>query len=235
MFAVPPRLDLWLVSHLAMWWGRVPALDLAVEQGVAYGVLGGLWYAGAVFLTWVQGTQPGYPEVRRRTLTIALGSLVAAALTVLLGGVLSWPPPSAHPELAGLYPDDFPVNINANCFPSQSTALYGSVAAGIYSLRRGLGAWAWIGVLVLVALPRVYLGGHHVTDVFGGLVAGLGGYWLASLLEARVVSRLEVVFEHGWGWRRTLGEAAVYLWILQVATEFRHVVWIADLLGSLPR
>ena len=86
--------------------------------------------------------QPGQQEVCRRTLTIVLGSLVAALLTVGAARAVSWPPPSAHPELAGLYPEDFPVNLNATSFPSQSTALYAAVAAGIYSLRRTLGMWA---------------------------------------------------------------------------------------------
>ena len=47
-----------------------------------------------------------------------------------------------------------------------------------------------------------------------------------------MASRVEVAFEQGWDcWQRTLGEVAVYLWILQVATEFRHVVWIAEMLS----
>jgi undecaprenyl-diphosphatase len=228
-----PRFDLWLVTHLAMLWGRSPIFDVVVQQGITYGVLGGVWYAGALFLFWVQGAHPGQREVRRRTLTIALGTLVAALLTVLAGPAVSWAPPSAHPELAGLYPDNLPVNLNASSFPSQSTALYAAVAAGIFSLRRTLGIWAWIGVGVLVALPRVYVGGHHVTDILAGLVAGLGGYWVALLVEVRVVSSCEWVFGYPWDcWQRTLAECAVFLWILQVAMGFRHVVWIRDALAG---
>ncbi len=229
-----PRFDVWLVSHLAMLWGRSPTFDVVVQQSVAYGVLGGVWYAGALFLFWVRGAEPGHRDVRRRTLTIALGTLVAVLLMILAVPAVSWAPPSAHPELAGLYPENLPVNLNASSFPSQSTALYAAVAAGIYSLRRTLGIWAWIGVGVLVALPRVYLGGHHVTDVLAGLVAGLGGYWVAILLEAKVVSRCESVFEYQWDyWQRTLAECAMFLWILQVAMGFRHAVWITDALAGL--
>lgn len=236
MLAVPPPFDMWFIAHLAMLWGRSPTFDLMVQQSVGYGVLGGLWYAGVLFLFWMRGAQPGQQEIRRRTLTIAFGSLAAASLTVVAAHAVSWPPPSAHPELAGLYPDDFPVNLNATSFPSQSTALYAAVAAGIYSLRRSLGMWAWMGVGVLVALPRMYLGGHYLTEVFAGLVAGLGGYWMAILLEARAVSWCKTAFEYPWGhWQRTLAEGAVFLWILQVATEFRHVGWIAEVLASLWR
>jgi len=231
---MPPVFDVWFIAHLAMLWGRSPIFDLAVQQSVAYGVLGGLWYAGVLFLFWVQGAQPGQPEVRWRTLTIAFGSFVAALLTVVAAHAVSWAPPSAHPELAGLYPENFPVNLNATSFPSQSTALYAAVAAGIYSLRRTLGRWAWMGVGVLVALPRMFLGGHYLIDVLAGLVAGLSGYWVAILLEARAVSWCKTAFEFHWShWQRTLAEAVVFLWLLQVATEFRHVAWITDVLASL--
>lgn len=234
MHATPPRFDLWLVAHLAMLTGRSRTFDLLVRQGVESGLLGGLWYAAALFVFWIQSGQPDQREVRRRTLTIALGSLVAALLTVLAARAVSWAPPSAHPVLAVLYPEDFPVNLIANSFPSRSTALYASVAAGIYSLRRTRGIWAWIGVGVVVALPRVYLGGHHLTDVLAGLVAGLGGYWVAILLETTMVSRCETAFEYPWDhWQRTLAECVIFLWIEEVAMEFHLVVWITDALASL--
>ena len=91
-----------------------------------------------------------------------------------------------------------------------------------------------MGIGVLVALPRIYLGGHYLTDVLAGLVAGLGGYWVAMLLESRTVSLCKTAFEYQWGhWQRTLAECVVFLWILQGATEFRHVVWITDVLAHL--
>jgi membrane-associated phospholipid phosphatase len=93
--------------------------------------------------------------------------------------------------------------------------------------------WAWTGVGGLVALPRMYLRGHYLSDVIAGLVAGLGGYWVTILLEASAMSWCETAFEYHLGyWQRTLAECAVFLWILQVATEFRHVVWITDVLAS---
>jgi membrane-associated phospholipid phosphatase len=225
---------MWLIAHFAMLWGRFPIVDLVVQQSVAYGVLGGLWYAGMLFLFWMQGAQPGRQEVRRRTLMIAFGSLVAALLTVIAARAVLWAPPSAHPELAGLYPENFPLNLNATSFPSQSTALYAAVTAGIYSLRGTLGMWAWMGVGMFVALPRMYLGGHYLTDILAGLVAGLGGYWVATLLEARAMGWCQTAFEYQWGhWQRTLAECAVFLWLLQVATEFRHAVWITNVLAQL--
>jgi membrane-associated phospholipid phosphatase len=232
MPATPPRFDMWVVAHLALLMGQHPALDRAVEYGVATNLLGGVWYAAALSVFWVQGAQPGRRAIRLRTLTVLVGSAVAAALTIPAMIAISWAPPSAHPELAGFYPESFGANLNPTSFPSQSTALYAAVAAGLYSLRRTVGVWAWAGVGVLVAVPRIYLGGHYLTDVLGGLAMGLVGYWIAvSLLEARLVSRLEIIFEHEWDdWRRTLAEFAVFLWILLFAVEFR---WVRDALEGL--
>jgi membrane-associated phospholipid phosphatase len=231
----PPGIDVWLAARLASWLDRSPASDRFVAQGVGYGVLGGVGYAVLVFLFWMQGAQPGCQQVRRRTVTLALGSLVAALLTLVETRLVSWPPPSAHPELAGLYPAHFPANLNENAFPSQSTAVYAAVASGVWALSRTLGVWAWVGVGGLVALPRMYLGGHYLSDVVGGLVAGLGGYWLAVLLlGGRVVSWSDALFERGWDdWRRPLAECVVFLWILQVATEFSLAGWIANAVAGL--
>jgi hypothetical protein len=144
-------------------------------------------------------------------LTIALGSIIAATLTVILAHAVLWAPPSAHPELAAFYPEDFLVNLNATSFPSQSTAVYAAVAAGIY------------------------LGGHYLTDVLAGLVTGISGYLIAIQLETTVVRSFEAAFEYRWDrWPRTLVEATIFLWILQVATGFALIGWIVAGTASLP-
>lgn len=230
VLTMPPQWDLWILAYLAALLAQFPDSISFVQQGVGPGVLGGVWYATALFLLWFQGAQPGQRDVRRRMLTLVLGSLVAALLTVLAPALVSWPPPSAHPELAGLYPENLAGNLNPNSFPSQSTALYAAISAGIYSLRKTLGVSAWIGVGVLVALPRMYLGGHYVADVLAGLIAGVGGYWISVwLCQPKVVPLFEAFFEHRWDdWRRTLAESAVFVWILQVATEFSLARWITN-------
>ena len=236
LLGTPTRLDMWVAKHLAvsLSWSR--GLRLWVAESVSYGLLGGVWYATVLFIFWVRSEEPGHADVRRRVLTIAFGSIAAALLTLVEARLVSWPPPSTHPDLARLFPADLPDNVNANCFPSQSTALYASLSAGIYSLGRTAGVLAWLGVGVLVALPRMYLGGHYMTDVFGGLVAGLIGYSIATgLLQGTVVPRCARPLEHQWGWRRVVLEGAVFLWLFQVAVEFGHVVWVTNAATTLWR
>jgi membrane-associated phospholipid phosphatase len=135
-------------------------------------------------------------------------------------------PPSRNPILAHYYPDYLWENINDNSFPSQSTALYAAVAAGIFSLNRVVGSGLWVGLALLVSLPRIYVGGHYPSDVFAGVVLGLLGYIVArTFFEPFVCPYLGRLFERNM-WPRLLGEFVVFLWILQIADEFREFVWI---------
>jgi membrane-associated phospholipid phosphatase len=235
LFDIPPRWDIGLLAWMAGFVGRSPAFDLFVVEAGAHGILGGIWYAAAVFLLWVRGMQPGHETLRHRVLILMFGSVAAAALTLLAAPMVSWPPPSAHPELAALYPVDLPANTNPSSFPSQSTALYAAVSAGLYSIGSRLGTLAGIGVGMLVALPRMYLGGHYLTDVLAGLILGLGGYWIALRSFQTVACRCAQVFDlPGNDLRRLLAECVVFFWIHQAATEFGLARWaIGSLMSAL--
>jgi membrane-associated phospholipid phosphatase len=142
-----------------------------------------------------------------------------------------------YPELAELYPR-YPYlaeNISRSSFPSQSTAVYSVVAAGMYSLHRAGGSALWFVVAALVALPRMYLGGHYPSDIVAGFLLGLVGYLIVVRgFEARVVRPLDRVAE-----RRAFGRLArdglVFIWIWQVAVGFREVIWVRDAIRELIR
>ena len=228
MLLEPTNFDLRSTTYLAKLLGRYPLFDLAIESAIRHHVLGGFCFAACLFILWGQAARPGGQELRRRILTIIFGSLMAIALTFLAGDFVSWLPPSRHPGLAHLYPDYLTPSININSFPSQSTALYTAVAVGVFSFQRAMGSALLAGVLVLVSLPRLYLGGHYPTDVLGGLILGFIGYFGARIfLERALASRLERLFEKE-NWLRILGDIFVFLWILQVAVDFREAVWIRD-------
>ncbi len=231
----PTSFDIRSTTYLAKLLGRHPLFDLAIESAIRHHVLGGFYFAACLFILWGQAARPGGQELRRRILTIIFGSLVAIALTFLAGGFVSWLPPSRHPGLGHLYPEYLTPNININSFPSQSTALYTAVAVGVFSLQRAMGSALLAGVLVLVSLPRLYLGGHYPTDVLVGLVLGFVGYLGARIfLERSLASRLERVFQKE-NWQRILADLFVFLWILQVAVDFQEVVWIKNALQYFSR
>jgi membrane-associated phospholipid phosphatase len=229
----PSRFDIWFMTRLAKFLGRYPIFGLCIQSGIRHHVFGGFWFAVCLFLFWTQGARPGGDQVRRRVLTILIGSTVAIVLALLFGQLFSWLPPSRNPVLAHYYPSNITEDININSFPSQSTALYAAVAAGIFSLNKVLGSVLWVGVAVLVSLPRVFIGGHYPTDVLAGLMLGLLGYFAArSWLEPWLNPYIDRLFEHA-RWPCVLGEFVVFVWILQIAVEFREFVWIKDSLERI--
>jgi membrane-associated phospholipid phosphatase len=161
--------------------------------------------------------------------------MLAILLMLLAGMLVHCPPPALHPKLTNLFPSYIYMNSDPNSFPSQSTTLYSSVAAGVYSLHKRTGRFLWLLVPICVALPRMYMGGHYFTDVVAGVAIGLAGYAIArNLLEARWTGRIEPLLEKN-SHLRFLTEVIVFGWILQVTVEFKDVVWLKDILAYVVR
>jgi membrane-associated phospholipid phosphatase len=224
----PSRFDVWFVTELAQFLGRSALCDRAVQSAIAHNVLGGLAYAVTLFVFWIEGAIREEGETRQRILTILVATGLAILLATIAGELISWLPPARQPALEGLYASYIEPNPNTNCFPSQSTAVYSAVAAGIYSLHKRLGWILWIGVVVLVGLPRIYVGGHFPTDILVGLILGMAAYAVVRHgFETRHIIRMESFFRHRTR-VRVLYEALVFCWILEMAVEFRDMLWIKN-------
>ncbi len=232
MVWVPTRVDFWLATQMGEFMKLHPWFDYAVNSAIRHNILGGFWFGAALFICWVQGARRGRREIQLRVLTILLGSFFAVLLTLVAGVVISWPPPVRYPGLSNFFPDYLRGNPNTNCFPSQSTALFGSVAAGVYSLHKGFGRVLWILVVTFVAFPRMYVGGHYLTDVVVGAAIALTGYAISRrFLEIRVMAKVEhFLAERPFLWLFT--EFVVFAWIFQVTVEFREVVWVTGVVKS---
>ena len=229
----PTHLDFWLVTEFARLLGRCPVCDRGVQSAIVHNVLGGLVYAVSLFVFWMEGAVQIEPRIRQRVLTILLATAVAIALATIAGNLITWPPPSRHPGLASLYANYIQDNPNTNCFPSLSTAVYSAVAAGIYSLRKQLGWMLWVAVVMLVAVPRVYVGGHFPIDVLAGAILGIiACVGARNLFEKRYIARIDHLL-YARVWSRVLCEVIVFCWILQVAVEFRDMVWVKNCIRYL--
>lgn len=233
MVLSPTQLDIWVVTLLATLLRRQPLFDRAIQSGIRHNILGGFWFAATLFVFWLHAARGNDPKNRLRILTILVGSTLAIFLSLIAGAAISWPPPIRPLDLSSLFPNYMDRNPNTNCFPSQSTALYASVAAGIYSLNRRTGMFLWGAVAVFVALPRMYVGGHYFADVVVGVaLAWIGFLGARYCLESRVISRMDAFFQ-GSSTLRSARDLLVFVWILQVAVEFREVVWIKRALEML--
>jgi membrane-associated phospholipid phosphatase len=222
----PTPVDLWCAERLASLLGKHPFVDLGIQSLIAHNVLGGFWFALSFFVLWVWPSPAGEAaeqEKQRKLLFILLGSLIAIAVALFLAAAISWLPPNRSPGLAGLYPGYLDPNPNDSSFPSASVTVYAAIAAGMTSFRRRLGLLLWFAVALLVALPRMYVGGHYLSDIAGGLVAALIGFAAARLVEGRLPNLWRPVPER---FTRLITNVVVFAWILEVAVEFRDATWL---------
>jgi membrane-associated phospholipid phosphatase len=231
----PTSFDLWIARELAGLIRLSIPFNLVIQSAIRNDILGGLWFGLALFVYWVQSAKNSQQQIQLRILTILLGSTLAILLTILAQAFISWPPPVHYPDLGKLYIGALEPNYNTNCFPSQSVALYGSVAAGIYSINRRMGWVLWIFVTFFVALPRMFVGGHYVTDVLVSFVLALLGYWFArALFETRFTSKISQFLSQT-PRLQLLQEIVVFLWIIQVTVEFQGAVWFKEVAVSILR
>ena len=226
--STPTPIDRWVARELAQLTGRYPLFDMSLQSGIHHYVLGGFWFAAALFAFWTMASVRRDTEQRTRLLTTLAGSLVAIGLALLARHLVAWLPPRQTPELFRLYPGYFEQNWSPNSFPSDSSTLYASIAAGLSSVNRGVGVALWAAVVFLVALPRMYVGGHYVSDVLAGIALGIAGFFIARIaLEPTFIRRLEPVFNQS-GALAALGNVVVFFLILQVSIEFRDGVWLRN-------
>jgi membrane-associated phospholipid phosphatase len=233
MVVLPTRLDLWLATALSGFLRFHPKFNAGVQRAIQHNISGGFWFGATLFARWIHAAGSGQREVRLRTINLLIGSALAVLLVLLAGVVVSRPPPGRYPALAYLFPGYPKGNPNTNCFPSESTALYGSIAAGVHSLHKVSGWIPWLFVVSCVGFPRMYVGRHRVIDVLVGLLLALVGYACAwRLLETRVTLKIEPFF----GKRprlQLIREFLVFVWMLQVTVEFRDIVWIKQVVELL--
>jgi membrane-associated phospholipid phosphatase len=105
----------------------------------------------------------------------------------------------------------------------------------MFSLHRVVGGLLGLATIFLVAFPRMYVGGHYLSDVGAGLIIALAGYAVARrFLEPTLASVVEPIFTRT-GAARVIAEFAIFVWILQVAVEFSEVSWMKRVLEILLR
>ncbi len=223
----PSSFDLWFNAYLSSFIGKSRAFDLAVLGGVEHFILGGFWYGAFLFLHWIRGNQAGNERSQGIILRIFLATMISILLMLGAAMLISHAPPASNPKLAGGYPPDMFSGGITNSFPSYSTTLYTTIAVGSYALDRAAALFLGVGIVILIGLPRIYLGGHYPSDVIAGMVLGIASHFLARLYpEPRLRNLRKIVFGKGkWPW--VIGQVIVYGWLLQIFDEFREAKWLA--------
>ena len=168
-------------------------------------------------------------NTRRETL---ICTLAAAPLALVLSRFISFLAPfrirplhvpDLHIRLAyTLRPETL---INWNSFPSDHAVLFFTLVTGLFFVSRRLALIAFSYVVLLICLPRIYLGIHYPTDIFAGIVLGVGVSYVVCLPRVRSVLGQPVL---NWIDRfPALSGAFFFFYTCQISNAFG---WVRDVI-----
>lgn len=103
-------------------------------------------------------------------------------------------------------------------FPSDHAVLFFALSTAVWWSSRRAGAAAYLWTLVVICLPRVYLGLHFPTDILGGAVVGV--VVMAVALRVPLPAALPAWLTKQQSARPGLLYSAAFLVTLQMATLF---------------
>lgn len=159
--------------------GRNHRIDSLVAALSAYGpfllvaLLAAMWFAPRV-----DGKRERF---QRAAILAALATVLALSTNQLIIHIWQRPRPYMAHHATLLLPASADPS-----FPSDHATFAFAIAVAVFFASRALGALA-LFYAALLAVSRVYVGEHYVSDVMGGAVCGS----LAAALTSRLMPRLE--------------------------------------------
>jgi undecaprenyl-diphosphatase len=125
---------------------------------------------------WFKTKDHNDSTVRIHIVSTLFSSILAIALARLLQLTLPFRARPMHDDSLHFvlpYGGD-PANLDDwSSFPSDHAALFFSLATGLLFISRKLGIFALLYTIVLISLPRIYLGLHYPTDIIAGALIGI--------------------------------------------------------------
>jgi undecaprenyl-diphosphatase len=173
---------------------------------------------------------------QRRDLLIAMLACTPAVATARAIALLAMfrPRPYDEPELHFVVPYSVDPEslLDWSAFPSDHAAMFMAMAVGLLFVNRRIG-WMMIAYTVLIILlPRIYIGAHHPTDILAGAAIGIASAFLG---------RVPIIVRIG-DWAMTLEQRApsffytgLFLLSWQIATLFIPLREIGHFVKALVR
>ena len=203
-----------------------------LAQFLTTNALSSTWIFAAAFYAYWRIEDARTRWRRARLLETFVAFSLAMLVTLAVRPWIAWPAPSLISPFQQLYPDYFWHEGNPNSFPSHSTLVYLIVAAGIWPFKRWLSALLTLLVLLVISLPRIYVGGHYPVDVIAAILLAGIAVWAAHAIcsQVRVSTLLAQIVSKG-----LLLEIFLFLWLFELAEGFRSSYFIATKLAEAVR
>lgn len=192
--------DLTILTFLTSFVGRSPLFDHLNNSLSRFDLFKGVALMCLFWYTWAgaPANESGI-ECQRRQLRL----IMVLIGTILIGGLSRGMQLTLQihqrPLLSGLGLP-FPVTQfnahslnNWNSFPSDHAMFFFALGTGLWTVNRAAGAIALLWTIVVIDLPRVYLGIHYPSDViFGALFGFLGMKAFLALPLGRFERALDI-------------------------------------------
>lgn len=201
-----------------------PALDAVLKY-----IANDIFLKGGVFLAfywwlWFRNDKPVHEQ--REFLLFAF---VSSSSAVLLGRLLAlWVPFRVRPMQNPLYNFPFPPTAPSdiphswNSFPSDHAILFFCLAASLWMVSRHMGILAMCHTLLVISIPRIYMGYHYPSDIVGGALLGIGVALVGKYARIR-----KAVARPAFQWLERHPAsfyAFAFLWTFEVAELFRTLL-----------
>jgi undecaprenyl-diphosphatase len=186
------NLDTLIVETLNQFARTVPTFDvLIVKVTRTYLFKGGVMM---LFIWWGWFRKSANPDKDRASL---MAVLMAALTSLVAARTLAWLLPNRlRPVHDAAVDMILPIGqapgalTGWSSFPSDHAALFGCLASGLFLISRKAGIFATAYAVVVIMLPRIYMGLHYPSDLLVGYALGALCVWSASreLAMNRVVA-----------------------------------------------
>ncbi|NPT59917.1 phosphatase PAP2 family protein [Paraburkholderia elongata] len=188
-------IDTWLIASISNVPIHSQGFTHIVEAIVSAYLSKGVVLVALLWWVWFrpEGAEgPDGEAVRRHNrelvvIAIASGLIALAAGRLLAHNLPFRLRPMYEPALRAFYPEanvEEPVLRTWSAFPSDHSMLWCAIAMGIFLASRPVGIYALFHAVVLIGLPRIYLGLHYPTDVLAGSALGIG---ITCVMNARAI------------------------------------------------
>ncbi len=154
--------------------GRYPHFDRIVELLSQTDLKDGLFVAIFWCFWFHRAPKARTVEVREHLLSVLLAGTLAAVVARACAVMLPFRTrPRFEPALHFVVPAGTPSDmVNWSSFPSDHAALFGAFAVGILFISRPAGILALLYAVLVICMPRIYLGLHYPLDIAVGLLLG---------------------------------------------------------------
>jgi undecaprenyl-diphosphatase len=137
-----------------------------------------------VVIWWLWFARQTRTEQKRDMLIAMMCAVPAIAIARSIALLATFRPrPFAQPELHFVVPYAVEPEslLDWSAFPSDHAAMFMAIAVGLIFVNRRIGWFLVAYALLVILLPRIYVGAHHPTDILAGAAIGIVAAFVGRL------------------------------------------------------